>query len=486
MKRVIAAIVLAVLLAAGGYYAGKHSTHSAIVVATPAAQQAERKVLYWHDPMFPQQKFDKPGKSPFMDMQLVPVYADEKGDQSGVTVSARVQHNLGIRTAQAEIAQIRQEIPAVGTVQADERRIVRAEVRATGWVEKLHLRAVNDPVRAGQVLAEIYAPELLAAQEEYLLARRMAQANPADEPLARAARSRLVQLGLPEGEIARVEQSGSASRRVPIIAPISGVVTELGVREGAMVQAGAPVFTLSDLSSVWVVIDVPEAQGAALRQGMRAEVGGQTLPGKTFAGRVDYVYPELNAQTRTLKARITLPNPRLELKPGMYANVLLVSGTRKMLTVPSEALIQTGTRTVAIVMDGDRFRPATVKTGAEMGGRTEILSGIKELERVVVSGQFLIDSEASLRTTLARLEGDGIHKGKGKITGIEVEKGRIELDHEPIPSLKWPQMTMEFMVQDKSALAKLRKGDPVEFELRGEPDKDGNYMIQRLAPRSAQ
>lgn len=491
MKTVIA-IALAAALAFGGYYLGKRSaSHETVASAPTAAPAGERKPLYYHDPMFPLQKFDKPGKSPFMDMQLVPVYGDEKpGADSGVTVSARAQQNLGMRTALAEVVEFRQKMQAVGTVQADERRIARAEVRTAGWIEKLHVRALNDPVRAGQVLAEIYSPDLLAAQEEYLLARRMAQANAADEPLARAARRRLELLGLPEAEIRGLAQSGTASRRVPVLAPISGIVSELGVREGAMVQPGAPAFVLTDLSSVWIQVEVPEAQGASLKRGLRAEVTLPTLPGKTFEGRLDYVYPELNPQTRTLKARIALANPRLELKPGMFANVALISVARKVLAVPSEALIYTGTRTVVVVMDDDRFRAATVKAGAEMGDRTEIVEGLKPGERVVASGQFLIDSEASLKSTLDRLEAPGkmpaekaMHKGRGQVTDIDPAKARVELDHEPIPSMKWPRMKMGFDVTDKAALTKLKKGDSVEFDLRGEPDKDGNYTIEKIAPR---
>jgi len=409
MKRAIAVgIAVAAAVGAGGFGGYRYAMHRMMgapateIAATPTG---DRKALYYHDPMFPQQKFDKPGKSPFMDMQLVPVYADDKGGEGGVTVSARAQQNLGMRTAPAEIVEFRQEMPAVGTVQVDERRIARAEVRTTGWIEKLHVRAANDPVRAGQILAEIYSPELLAAQEEYLLARRMAQANTADEPLARAARRRLELLGFPVAEISKIEQSGEARRRVPILAPISGVLSELGVREGAMVQAGTPAFTLTDLSSVWIQVEVPEVQGAWLKPGLRAEATVPTLPGKTFEGRLDYVYPELNPQTRTLKARIMLPNPRLELKPGMFANVSLVSSARKVLTIPTEAVIQTGTRSVVIVMAGERFRAATVTTGAERDGRTEILEGLKPGERVVASGQFLIDSESSLKGALDRLEG---------------------------------------------------------------------------------
>lgn len=479
MKRVLF-ILLAAGLAVGAYLIGKRSVnHGAEVVATITP---ERKILYWHDPMHPQQKFDKPGKSPFMDMQLVPVYADEeKSGPGGVAVSAQVQQNLGVRLAPAEPADLGQETRAAGYVQADERRIARAEVRTSGWVERLHVRAVNDPVREGQVLAEIYSPELLAAQEEYLLTRRMAQANPADAALAKSARRRLELSGMPEASIARLDAGGAAERRVPLLSPISGVVSELGVREGAMVQAGAAAFTVTDLSSVWVSIEVPEAQGALLYRGARASAIVRTLPGKPIEGRVDYVYPEVNAQTRTLRARIALPNPGQLLKPGMFADVILSSATRKALTVPTEAVIQTGARSVVIVAESGRFRPAQVKVGAEARGRSEILEGLKAGEQVVVSGQFLIDSEAGLRGALERLQApDGMHRGTGKVTEVDAAKGRVELDHDPIASLKWPAMTMGFLLRDKAQLGGLKPGDRVEFELRGEPDKEGDYVIEQL------
>jgi len=493
MKRAIP-LVAAILLAGAGFLVGRYGTHRdpATTDAQPARpQQAERKPLYWHDPMVPQQKFDKPGKSPFMDMQLVPVYADGNSEQGGVTVSARARQNLGMRTAPAEVTEIRRELPAVGAVQADERRMARAEVRVAGWVEKLRVRAVNDPVRAGQALADIYSPDLVSAQEEYLLARRMAQANAADESLARAGRRRLDSLGYPEAEISKLERSGVASRTMPILAPISGILSELGVREGAMVQPGMAAFTLTDLSSVWIIVEVPEAQAAELRIGLRAETHVQALPGRIFEGRLDYVYPELNAQTRTIKARITLANPEMVLRPGMFVEVVLLSAARKALTIPTEAVIQTGTRSVVIIMDGDRFRAATVKTGVEHDGRTEVLGGLNPGERVVASGQFLIDSEASLKGTLDRLEAPGaapakgaMHKGHGRITAIDRAKGRVELDHDPIPSLKWPGMTMEFVVGDKASLARLKKGDAVEFELLGDADKDGDHRIEKIAPWS--
>jgi Cu(I)/Ag(I) efflux system membrane fusion protein len=493
-------------VAAGGYWLGQRSALHVAPAATPAASSAApaaktdstgRRILYWHDPMVPQQKFDKPGKSPFMNMDLVPVYADAATEEGGVAVSPRMRQSLGMRIAAAEMTELRQDLAAVGNVQVDERRIARAEVRTQGWVERLHVRAVNDPVRAGQVLAEVYSPELLQAQEEYLLVRRMAKDSAENEPLARAARRRLESLGLGESGIAKLEQSGVASRRLPLVSPISGIVMELGVREGAMVQAGTPAFTLTDLSSVWLTVEVPEAQAGTLKLGQDVSATVQSIPGKSFSGRIDFIYPELNAQTRTVKARLTLANPGLALRPGMFAEVSLASASRKVLTVPTEAVIQTGTRIVVIVFEGERFRAATVQTGAERGGRTEVISGLKEGEKVVASGQFLIDSEASLRGMLSRLEGgaeakpaaaqatDGTHKGLAKVTAVDAAKGRIELDHEPIAALKWPKMTMEFAVEDKAALAKLKAGDLVEFEVRGKPDPAGDFVIQRIAPRSA-
>jgi Cu(I)/Ag(I) efflux system membrane fusion protein len=488
VKRAIL-VFIAVALAIGAYWAGQRSAHREAQVAPAAAPAAgttatpERKVLYWHDPMVPQQKFDKPGKSPFMDMQLVPVYADDKPAESGVSVSAQAQQNLGVRIAPAEVTGFALELRAAGYVQADERAMARAEVRSTGWVERLHVRALNEPVRAGQVLAEIYSPDLLAAQEEYLLTRRMAQANAGDAALAQAARRRLELLGMPREGIARLDAGGAAERRVPLLAPISGIVSELAVREGAMVQAGSAAFTITDLSTVLVAVEVPEARGAFLRQGASASATVRTLPGKSFPGRLDYVYPDVNAQTRTLRARIVLANPGLALKPGMFADVQLASAARKSLTVPTEAVIQTGTRSVVVVADNGRFRPAQVRVGAEVQGRSEILEGLKAGEQVVVSGQFLIDSEAGLRGALDRLQtpaGEATHKGTGKVTSIDPAASRIELDHDPIASLKWPAMTMEFALRDKALLGGLKPGDRVEFELRSEPSKEGDYVIESL------
>ncbi|MGH8530759.1 MAG: efflux RND transporter periplasmic adaptor subunit [Nevskiales bacterium] len=370
---------------------------------TPAKQ--EPRVLYWYDPMRPEQHFDVPGKSPFMDMELVPKYAEEAGGIGSVTIDPRVVQNLGIRTASVERGEISKAVRVAGSVMANENRIEVVQNRTAGWVEKLHVRAVNDPVRKGQILAEIYAPELLAAQEEFLLAQRMAAQDARNQSLVEAAHGRLRLLGLGEGQIAHLQTSGQPTRRVSVYAPINGIVMELGVREGAQLSPGMSLFSLVDLSSVWIIAEVPEAQAAQLSAGFPVMATVAALPRTGFGGKVDYVYPEVNPETRTLRLRAVFPNPKLLLKPGMFAEVVLgQSELRSALLAPSEAVIRTGTRATVILAEGEgRFRPVEVQTGGEREGKTEILAGVEEGQQVVVSGQFLIDSEANLRGALTRL-----------------------------------------------------------------------------------
>jgi len=489
MKALIA-ILIAASLALGGYLLGQRSAGREHGAAAPApAPSAERKVLYYHDPMFPQQKFDKPGKSPFMDMQLVPVYADS-GTESGpgIAVSARSVQNLGIRTVAAEMGTLAPRLDAVGVVAWNERGVVLVQTRAAGFVEKLHARAPLDPVAKGAPLVEILFPEWAAAQEEFLLLRRQGQAE-----LAQAARGRLALLGMSETEIRELEQAGTARPRMTLFSPIAGIVAELNVREGMTVGAGAALFRLVDLSTVWVNAEVPEAQAAALRPGAVAEARVQAWPDQVFKGRLGAILPEVNATTRTLRVRIELANPGQRLKPGMFASVSIVPATgAEAVLVPSEAVIRTGERDVVIVAEGGRFVAADVEVGREAAGRSEIRKGLKPGDKVVASGQFLIDSEASLKGALSRLEGaakpaakDALHPGSGRVLDVDPAKGRIELDHGPMPSIRWPAMSMGFQVADPKALAGIGKGDTVEFEMRGEPDKDGDYVIERLKRKAA-
>jgi Cu(I)/Ag(I) efflux system membrane fusion protein len=356
--------------------------------------------------MYPQQKFDKPGKSPFMDMMLVPVYGDAAGDDASVSISSRVVQNLGVRTAEVKEGLLEKRLEAVGAVAFDERNVAVVQARVNGFVGKLFARAPLDAVAKGQALVEILAPEWVAAQEEYLVLDRSPLAG---ESLRNAARQRLVLLGMPEEAIAAVARDGKAHARVTLTAPISGVISELGAREGMTVMPGATLFRINGLATVWVNAEVPESQAGWLTPGAQVEATVPAYPGEKFAGRLAAILPEVNAATRTLKARVELANPGGRLKPGMFATVAFASPERKpALLVPSEAVIRTGQRDVVVVaqtaQDGkQQFKPVDVEVGAESGGMTEIRKGLERGMKVVTSGQFLIDSEASLKSGSARL-----------------------------------------------------------------------------------
>jgi len=382
--------------------------------SAPAADGATagRKPQYWYDPMRPDQHFDKPGKSPFMNMQLVPKYvqggAAEVGAAPGsIAVDSRVVQNFGIRLAIVEQGNFARVVDAVGSVGVDEHRVEAIQVREAGWVERLDVRAVGDSVRRGQLLAGVYSPDLLATQQELLIARKSE-----DPMLIEAARRRLALFGLSASQIARIEKTGEVERRVDYYAPFDGYVMELGVRQGAAVQPGTTLFQLADLSSVWITAEVPERQAAWLKPGDPAEVEVPALPGERFAAQVDYLYPELTQVTRTLKVRVVVKNPREHLRPGMFAAAHFHGITQDhVLTVPSEAVIRTGTRSVIIVPDdGTHFHPMLVRVGTEQGGRSEILEGLTLGQSVVASGQFLIDSEANLRGAFDNLAGSSESK----------------------------------------------------------------------------
>ena len=480
MKIVLALVLVAVATIAGfaGYRFALHRMPEAQPAAAP---QAERKVLYWYDPMYPQQKFDKPGKSPFMDMQLVPKYADEAGSDPGtVSISPRVVQNLGMRTSAATTGSLEQRFEAVGAVAYNERGVVQLQARSAGFVERLHARAPLDPVAKGAPLVDILYPEWAGAQEEFLLLKKHGSAEM--QPLVQAARQRLLLLGMSEAEIAALEREGRTRARMTLVSPIAGVIAELGVREGMTVTAGTPLFRIVNLATVWVNAEVPEVQAALVRPGAAVEARVAAYPEAVFKGRVGAILPEVNAATRTLRARIELANPEGRLKPGMFAALTFLAGDkREAVLVPSEAVIRTGERSVVVVALGEgKFRATEVEVGAEARGLSEIRRGLSPGDQVVLSGQFLIDSEASLSGALARLQGPQAHRGRGKVLGVDAQESRIELDHEPIASLQWPRMTMSFVVKDKSQLAGIREGDTVEFEMQGQPDKDGDYVIESL------
>ncbi len=331
-----------------------------------------RKILYYHDPMVPGNKFDKPAKSPFMDMMLVPVYADSDSDGSQVTVSPRIQQNLGVRTAQVAQGILSPQLAAVGNIAWNERDQVIVQARATGFVERLHVRATLDAVAKGQPLAELFVPEWVAAQEEFLSVRRMQGSELA--ALVDAARQRMRQLGMSEMQIALVESSGRSQPRFTLVAPIGGVVTELMAREGMTVMAGTTLLRINGTGTVWANAEVPESQAALLRPGAKVQARSPAAPGATFDGRVQALLPEVNATTRTLKARVELANPGGRLVPGMFVQMQFIDKrAEKALLIPTEAIIQTGKRTVVMLAEENgRFRPVDVETGIESGGQTEV------------------------------------------------------------------------------------------------------------------
>ncbi|MEO5659349.1 MAG: efflux RND transporter periplasmic adaptor subunit, partial [Polaromonas sp.] len=306
--------------------------------ATESSSSSNKKVLYWHDPMVPGQKFDKPGKSPFMDMQLVPVYADDAGDEGKVTINPRVQQNLGIRTAEVTKGNLASAIVAVGSVAYNERDVALVQARSNGFVERLYVRAPLDPVRRGQALAELYVPEWVAAQEEFLTVRHMKVIG--DDALIGGARQRMRLVGMTDEQIRLVESKGKVQPRLTITAPIDGVVTELAVRKGMTVMVGAPLFRINGLSTIWVNAEVPESLSAQVRPGNAVEARTPSLPGVTFKGKVGAILPEVDPVTRTLKARIELVNHSGKLVPGMFATINFTSATREdVLLIPTEAVI---------------------------------------------------------------------------------------------------------------------------------------------------
>jgi len=500
-RTLVVALVAALVAGAGGYGLYSVGMDHGMKMAAPAAAPAKangsaaastdstgRKVLYWHDPMVPGQKFDKPGKSPFMDMQLVPVYADEVDEGGGVTISPRVQQNLGIRTAEVTRGVVAPSVEAVGTVVYNERDQAVVQARANGYIEKLHVRAALDPVRRGQPLAELYVPDWVAAQEEYLGVVNMG--GPELDSLRAGAVQRMRLAGMTDEQIRRVTTTGKVYPRLTITSPIDGVVAELGAREGMTVMNGAPLFRLNGLSPIWVNAEVPEAQAAFVRPGNTVEARAAALPGRTFNGKVSAILPEVNAATRTLKARVELANPGGALVPGMFATVNFApAAKRDVVMVPSEAVIATGKRTVVVLSEAgeggkQRFRPVDVETGVESGGMTEIRKGLEPGMKVVVSGQFLIDSEANLKTTMARLEeapaaGPKVYTVNGKVEAIDAHSAL--LSHEPVPELKWGSMTMEFKVRHGVPVAGIKEGADVTFDFVDAGQ--GEYEVTGIRPK---
>ncbi len=441
----------------------------------PAAEDGEREILYWVAPMDPNYRRDKPGKSP-MGMDLIPVYADEQDSGNAITIKPEIVQSLGVRTAKAQRTRLWRMIDTVGYVDFDESRLAHIHLRATGWIEKLYVKSEGERVRKGDRLLDLYSPELVNAQEEYVQALRAGS-----KPLIRASRERLQALGIPDDQIRELARSHRVRQTVTIYAPQNGMVATLPVREGMYVKPANRVMSLADLSSVWVLAEVFERQVDWVRLGNPADIRLSYLPGRTWEGKVRYIYPSLDPKTRTLKVRLRFANPDEKLKPNMYANVKIYGGPKdNVIAIPLQALIRTGREERVIVALGEgRFEARKVRSGIESGDWVEIVEGLKPGETVVTSGQFLIDSEASLKATVQRMtpmENKPV-EAQGRLISLMPEHRMVKLEHEAIPALNWSAMSHDLIAAKGVDLSTLKPGDRVTFTL----EKQGEgYVITRM------
>ena len=393
-KIIIGAAILAAL--ATGLWLGRSWGPDAVTEGP-----ADREILYWVAPMDSNYRRDEPGKSP-MGMDLVPVYADESEAKPGViSIDPTLLNNLGVRTAVADRGSLSRRIETVGYIGYDEDTLQHVHTRVDGWIEKLATTATGDPVRKGQLLFELYSPTLVNAQQEYLAALASNNAG-----LKSASRDRLIALGVTTREIERLESERKASQRVRVYAESDGVIAHLGVREGIFVTPATEVMSVARLDRVWVLAEVFERQSAWVKPGQEATVELDYLPGRTLRGTVDYVYPELDPKTRTLKVRLRFDNEGETLRPNMFARVVIDGlPINNVVHVPREAVIRGGSSSrVVVELDDGKFESREIRIGIESGDRVAIRSGLEQGERVVTSAQFLIDSESNIGSALERLE----------------------------------------------------------------------------------
>jgi Cu(I)/Ag(I) efflux system membrane fusion protein len=389
----------------------EHAGHT-----TPAAsQKKERKIKYWCAPMDPTYISDKPGRSP-MGMDLIPVYEDEAAVQSGIRVDANFLQNFAVRTAVAEKGSIPVDIRTIGVLAYNEKNIVSVNTKFEGWIEKANVNYVGETVRRGEVLFEIYSPQLVTTQEEYLAALDYVQklssgaypdAVERAKSLLKAAEERLHYWDISEDQINALRQSGKITRTLKIVSPASGILTGKldDSLEGMKVTPGMTIYKIADLSTVWAQIEVYEYQIRHLRLGQTARITVDAFPGRQWTGRIAYIDPTVNPQTRTLKAYVEIGNRRWQLRPQMYANVLIpVPAAAGVVRVPEEAVLHSGERNVVIVQkDEGLFEPREVQLGATGGGYQEVRSGLRAGDVVVTSSQFLIDSESNLKEAISQM-----------------------------------------------------------------------------------
>jgi Cu(I)/Ag(I) efflux system membrane fusion protein len=455
-----------------------------------AATAKEKTILYWVAPMDPNYRRDAPGKSP-MGMDLIPVYdgeqatTDAPADSDAVQLSPAVINAIGVRVGAVAQGAFGENIRTVGYVALDEDRTSHVHVRKEGWIEGLKIRSVGAEVDRNQLLFEFFSPELASASWEYV--RELERGS---NGMTVGARAKLKALGVDDRQINDIRSSGKPAERIRVYAPQNGVLIQLNVGEGMYIRPDQTLMVLSDLSSVWVIADVFESEGGMITPGMEAEAHLDYQHGRTWRGTVDYIYPELDPVTRTLRVRLRFNNADLALRPNMFANVTFKRAQRNnVLTVPSEAVIRTGQSDRVVVALGDgRFKPVEVTVGAQSDGQTEIVRGLAKGDKIVLSGQFLIDSESSLTAGFARMSPPKdetppiapLAETKATIKAIDGQKRILTVSHGPIPALGWPPMTMDFALTKGIDLKDLHDDQSITISIGR--DDSGAFVILSLKP----
>jgi Cu(I)/Ag(I) efflux system membrane fusion protein len=523
MKRIAAAATLIVVAAAAsvtGYWWGVNKSKQPVAAreqagARPdqAGTKAERRILYYRNPMGLPDTSPVPKKDS-MGMDYTPVYEGEEpaSDGSAVKISIEKVQKLGVRTEAVAARDLVRTVRAVSTVQADERRLHTVAPRFEGWIERLYVNTTGQAVRKGDALMDVYSPELITAQQDYLIAWQGVQAVAGGSPEVRADMQRLVDGALQrlrnwdisEAELLQLQKEGKARQYVTLRSAVSGVVLEKPSIQGKRFMPGEVLFQIADLSGVWVLAEVFEQDLGMVHQGQPAAIRVDAYPDKVFNGKVTFIYPTVSPETRTAKVRVELPNAQGLLKPAMFARVEFASGVdkAKVLAVPDSAVLDSGTRQVVLVeLGAGRYEPRTVKLGARGDGYVEVLDGVKAGEAVVVSANFLIDAESNLKAALsgfsesaqgAKLDapakpgagaaaaGQVTHHGEGSVEAVDPARATVTLAHGPIASLKWPAMSMDFRVKDPALIRTLKPGQKIDFEFVDAGG--GDYLIVRAQP----
>ena len=501
MKTGVTLILVLVALAAGGvarYRFARPQGDAAPQSSAVDGQKAGKKLLYYRNPMGLPDTSPVPKKDP-MGMDYLPVYAgdEEAGGDGCLKISPEKVQKLGVRTAPARLQVLDRSVRASGRVEIDESRTYTVTAKFEGYIERLHVKTTGQPVRRGQPLFEVYSPELVSAQREYAIAAQGVgtlnetggEAQGAMRQLAESSLQRLKNWDISDEQLRALARNGDARRTLTFRAPVAGIVTEKKAVQGMRFMPGETLFQIADISGVWVQADVFEQDIAAVDVGQKARIRINAYPGEVFEGRIAYVYPTLKAETRTVPVRIELANPKGRLKPAMFADVdIPVAGAKPVLAVPNSAVIDSGSRQVVIVQLGEgRFEPRPVKLGARGGDFVQVLDGVREEEIVVSSANFLIDAESNLKAALGGMQKADAsavkpaavgHKAAGVLNAVDAAAGTVTISHEPVASLNWPAMKMDFVLANPSLVAGVKPGTAIDFEFveRGQ----GEWVITSL------